>query len=171
MSIYALGEHRPSFGEGSWVADNATVIGQVKAGRNVSFWYNVVVRSDNDIITIGDDTNIQDGAILHCDYGVPLSIGKRVSLGIQGDDARQQDHPTKAHPEQPLRSSLYHSESTGEIGVDNVGEFCFGHAQQERVFGDASVCDDDFNSAKLLFNLREGRVDRRSISHLGMHSE
>lgn len=81
MSIYALGEHRPSFGEGSWVADNATVIGQVKAGRNVSFWYNVVVRSDNDIITIGDDTNIQDGAILHCDYGVPLSIGKRVSLG------------------------------------------------------------------------------------------
>lgn len=81
MSIYALGEHRPSFGEGCWVADNATVIGQVKAGRNVSFWYNVVVRSDNDIITIGDDTNIQDGAILHCDYGVPLSIGKRVSLG------------------------------------------------------------------------------------------
>lgn len=81
MSIYALGEHQPSFGEGCWVADNATVIGRVRAGRNVSFWYNVVVRSDNDIISIGDDTNIQDGTILHCDFGVPLTIGSKVSLG------------------------------------------------------------------------------------------
>ncbi|MDX5363385.1 MAG: gamma carbonic anhydrase family protein [Pseudazoarcus pumilus] len=81
MPIYALGDKSPQFGEGCWMADNATVIGQVRAGRNVSFWYNVVVRSDNDIITIGDDTNIQDGSILHCDFGVPLTIGRRVSLG------------------------------------------------------------------------------------------
>lgn len=81
MPIHALGDKIPRFGEGCWLADNATVIGQVRAGRNVSFWYNVVVRSDNDVITIGDDTNIQDGSILHCDFGVPLTIGKRVSLG------------------------------------------------------------------------------------------
>lgn len=81
MPIFALGDKAPQFGEGCWMADNATVIGQVRAGRNVSFWYNVVVRSDNDIITIGDDTNIQDGSILHCDFGVPLTIGRRVSLG------------------------------------------------------------------------------------------
>lgn len=81
MAIYALGEHAPHFGEGCWIADNATVIGRVHAGKNVSIWYNVVIRSDNDTISIGDDTNIQDGSILHCDYGVPLSIGKRVSLG------------------------------------------------------------------------------------------
>jgi len=61
MSIYALGDRRPSFGEGSWIAHNATVIGSVTAGRNVNIWYNVVVRGDNDPITIGDDTNIQDG--------------------------------------------------------------------------------------------------------------
>ncbi len=67
MSIYALGDRRPSFGEGSWIAHNATVIGSVTAGRNVSIWYNVVVRGDNDPITIGDDTNIQDGSVLHND--------------------------------------------------------------------------------------------------------
>lgn len=81
MPIYALEKDLPSFGPGSWIADNAIVIGTVRAGRNVSVWYNVVIRSDNDIITIGDDTNIQDGTILHCDYGVPLTIGRRVSLG------------------------------------------------------------------------------------------
>lgn len=81
MPIYALDDKAPSFGTGCWLADSATVIGEVRAGRNVSFWYQVVVRSDNDIISIGDDTNIQDGAILHCDFGIPLTIGKRVSLG------------------------------------------------------------------------------------------
>ncbi|HLW05661.1 MAG TPA: gamma carbonic anhydrase family protein [Azoarcus sp.] len=81
MPIHALGDRAPSFGAGCWLADSATVIGAVCAGRNVSFWYQVVVRSDNDVIRIGDDTNIQDGAILHCDFGIPLTIGKRVSLG------------------------------------------------------------------------------------------
>lgn len=81
MAIYALGERTPRFGEGSWVADNATVIGQVEAGRNVSVWYNVVIRGDNDPITIGDNTNIQDGSILHNDDGVPLVIGANVTVG------------------------------------------------------------------------------------------
>jgi carbonic anhydrase/acetyltransferase-like protein (isoleucine patch superfamily) len=81
MAIYALGERVPVFGEGCWVADNATVIGQVTAGRNVSIWYNVVIRGDNDPILIGDNTNIQDGSILHNDDGVPLSIGSNVTVG------------------------------------------------------------------------------------------
>ena len=81
MSIYALGDRRPSFGEGSWIAHNATVIGSVTAGRNVSIWYNVVVRGDNDPITIGDDTNIQDGSVLHNDDGIPLTIGRHVTVG------------------------------------------------------------------------------------------
>lgn len=81
MSIYALGDRRPSFGEGSWIAHNATVVGSVQAGRNVSVWYNVVMRGDNDPITIGDDTNIQDGSVLHNDDGVPLVIGSRVTIG------------------------------------------------------------------------------------------
>lgn len=81
MSIYALGDRRPSFGEGSWIAHNATVIGSVTAGRNVNIWYNVVVRGDNDPITIGDDTNIQDGSVLHNDDGIPLTIGTHVTVG------------------------------------------------------------------------------------------
>ena len=81
MAIYALGEHTPSFGDGCWVADNATVIGRVEAGSNVSVWYNVVIRGDNDPITIGDNTNIQDGSVLHNDDGVPLKIGSGVTVG------------------------------------------------------------------------------------------
>ena len=81
MSIYALGDRTPRFGEGSWVAHNATVIGAVDAGSDVSIWYNVVVRGDNDPITIGDGTNIQDGSVLHNDKGVPLTIGKHVTVG------------------------------------------------------------------------------------------
>ncbi|MBW7861145.1 MAG: gamma carbonic anhydrase family protein [Rhodocyclaceae bacterium] len=81
MAIYALGDRVPRFGEGCWVADNATVIGLVETGRNVSIWYNVVIRGDNEPILIGDGTNIQDGAILHNDAGVPLTIGAHVTVG------------------------------------------------------------------------------------------
>jgi len=81
MSIYALGDRTPRFGEGSWVAHNATVIGAVDAGSDVSIWYNVVIRGDNAPITIGDGTNIQDGSVLHNDKGVPLTIGKHVTVG------------------------------------------------------------------------------------------
>lgn len=81
MSVYALGDRIPRFGEGSWIAHNATVIGTVQAGRNVNIWYNVVVRGDNDPIVIGDNTNIQDGAVLHNDVGVPLTIGADVTVG------------------------------------------------------------------------------------------
>jgi carbonic anhydrase/acetyltransferase-like protein (isoleucine patch superfamily) len=81
MSMYALGDRSPRFGEGCWVAHNATVIGAVQAGNNVSIWYNVVIRGDNDPISIGNNTNIQDGSILHNDKDVPLVIGSNVTVG------------------------------------------------------------------------------------------
>jgi len=81
MAIYALNDRAPSFGEGSWIADNATVVGAVTAGRNVSVWYSAVIRGDNDPITIGDNSNVQDGSILHTDDGVPLTIGANVTIG------------------------------------------------------------------------------------------
>ena len=81
MPIYALGESTPQFGANTWVADNATVIGRVTTGQNVSIWYNVVIRGDNDPIRIGDNSNIQDGSILHNDDGVPLTIGANVTVG------------------------------------------------------------------------------------------
>ncbi|GHT84112.1 gamma carbonic anhydrase family protein [Betaproteobacteria bacterium] len=81
MGIYALDEYSPRIGEGCWIAHNATIIGDVSIGRRVNIWYNVVIRGDNDPITIGDDTNIQDGSILHNDKGVPLDIGSWVTVG------------------------------------------------------------------------------------------
>lgn len=81
MAIYSLNNRAPIFGEGSWVADTATVVGDVTAGANVSVWYGAVIRGDNDPITIGDNTNIQDGSILHTDDGIPLTIGSDVTIG------------------------------------------------------------------------------------------
>lgn len=80
--IYSLGNRKPEFkSQDYFIADNATVIGSVILENNVSIWFNTVLRGDNDIIHIGENTNIQDGSILHVDEGVPLKIGKDVTVG------------------------------------------------------------------------------------------
>jgi carbonic anhydrase/acetyltransferase-like protein (isoleucine patch superfamily) len=81
MPIYALGAKRPQIADSAWVAPNATVIGDVRLAGNVSIWWNAVLRGDNDPITIGENSNIQDGSVLHTDIGVPLSIGRNVTVG------------------------------------------------------------------------------------------
>src|SRR5712691_7872079 len=84
MAIYSLGERKVAFrGEEWFIADNATVIGTVILHDQASVWFNAVVRGDNDIITIGERTNIQDAAVLHADPGIPLTLGKNVSVGHQ----------------------------------------------------------------------------------------
>lgn len=79
--LYALNDYTPKIGEHCFIAPDSAVIGQVVCGRDVSIWFNAVLRGDNDLISIGDGTNIQDGAVLHVDPGVPLSIGERVTIG------------------------------------------------------------------------------------------
>ncbi len=79
--IYTLGDRRLETGDNCWIAENATVIGSVELGNNVSIWFNCVLRADNDVIRIGDDSNIQDGSVLHIDPGTPLTIGKGVTVG------------------------------------------------------------------------------------------
>ena len=79
--IYSLGERRVEFRGDYFVAANAAVIGSVVLGNNVSIWYNAVVRGDNEVITLGDETNIQDGSVLHTDEGVELTLGRRVTVG------------------------------------------------------------------------------------------
>lgn len=64
-----------------FIADNATVIGSVVLEQNVSIWFNAVLRADNDVITIGENSNIQDGSVLHTDIGIPLTIGRNVTVG------------------------------------------------------------------------------------------
>jgi carbonic anhydrase/acetyltransferase-like protein (isoleucine patch superfamily) len=83
MSIYAIDGTKPEFeDEGSnWIAPDATVIGNVKIGRNVGIWFGVVIRGDNDPITIGADTNIQEHTMMHNDPGFPLSIGAGCTIG------------------------------------------------------------------------------------------
>jgi carbonic anhydrase/acetyltransferase-like protein (isoleucine patch superfamily) len=81
MPIYALGDKHPQLADSVWIAPNATVIGDVHLGRNVSIWWNATLRGDNDPITIGHDTNIQDGSTLHTDDGIPLLIGAGVTVG------------------------------------------------------------------------------------------
>lgn len=83
MAVFALGERVPVVGERTWVAENATVVGSVTMGSDCSVWFGAVLRGDNDPITIGNGTNIQDGAILHTDEGVPLHVGDHVSIGHQ----------------------------------------------------------------------------------------
>ncbi len=81
MALYQLDEHSPQLAEGAWVADSAEVMGQVRMGARASVWFNTVVRADNEAITIGAETNIQDGTVLHCDPGKPLHIGQGVTVG------------------------------------------------------------------------------------------
>ena len=80
--IYSLGDRRVEFhGEDWFIADNATVIGSVVLKQNASIWFNAVVRGDNDVITIGENSNVQDGSILHTDPGILLTIGRDVTVG------------------------------------------------------------------------------------------
>jgi carbonic anhydrase/acetyltransferase-like protein (isoleucine patch superfamily) len=82
MPIFDLGERRPELrGAYHYVAPGAMVSGSVILENNVNIWFNVVIRADNDVVHIGEATNIQDGAVLHCDPGFPLAIGKRVTVG------------------------------------------------------------------------------------------
>lgn len=71
----------PKLGEGTWLAPNATVVGDVVIGKECSVWFNAVIRGDVHSIRIGDNCNIQDGAVLHCTYQkAALSIGNNVSI-------------------------------------------------------------------------------------------
>ncbi len=83
MAIYDFGDAkvaRPASGN-YWVAENATVLGNVILEENASVWFNAVLRGDNDPITVGENSNIQDGSVLHTDVGCPLTIGRNVTVG------------------------------------------------------------------------------------------
>ncbi|MFD1003218.1 gamma carbonic anhydrase family protein [Ohtaekwangia kribbensis] len=79
--IKAVRGHEPKFGNNCFLADNATVVGEVVMGDNCTVWFNAVVRGDVHSITIGDNTNIQDGAVIHCTYQkAKTTIGSNVSI-------------------------------------------------------------------------------------------
>lgn len=82
--LYQIGNRRPELnGHIHFIAHNATVIGSVTLEDNSSVWFNAVIRGDNEPIYIGAHSNIQDGAVLHTDPGIPLTIGNYVTIGHQ----------------------------------------------------------------------------------------
>ncbi|ARY15313.1 gamma carbonic anhydrase family protein [Brucella melitensis] len=83
MPIYAYNGHKPQFAdrESNWIAPDATLIGKVVVGENAGFWFGAVLRGDNEPITIGADTNVQEQTIMHTDIGFPLTIGADCTIG------------------------------------------------------------------------------------------
>jgi len=80
--IYVLGERTPVLeGDGHFIAENATVIGNVLLKAESSVWFNCVLRGDNELIEVGEGSNVQDGCVLHTDPGFPLTIGSGVTVG------------------------------------------------------------------------------------------
>jgi carbonic anhydrase/acetyltransferase-like protein (isoleucine patch superfamily) len=83
MTIYQLGEHAPEIDASAFVAENATVIGKVTLQANSSVWFGATIRGDNERITIGENSNVQEGTVMHTDMGYPLTVGKDVTIGHQ----------------------------------------------------------------------------------------
>ncbi|MDB6061121.1 MAG: gamma carbonic anhydrase family protein [Verrucomicrobiaceae bacterium] len=80
--IFDLEDRRVVFeSENYFVAHNATLVGSIVIGDNASIWFNAVLRADHDVITIGAESNVQDGAVLHVDAGSPLTLGRGVTVG------------------------------------------------------------------------------------------
>ena len=83
--VYRLGGAAPELPpEGEcWIAPGAVVLGRVRLERNASVWFGAVLRGDNDPIVIGENSNVQDGSVLHTDTGSPLTLGRNVTVGHQ----------------------------------------------------------------------------------------
>ncbi|MBI1891970.1 MAG: gamma carbonic anhydrase family protein [Burkholderiales bacterium] len=83
MPLYQLGEHAPDIDPSAYIADSANLIGKVKVEAKASVWFEVTIRGDNELITIGENSNVQESSVLHTDMGFPLTIGKNVTVGHQ----------------------------------------------------------------------------------------
>ena len=78
---YRLGDLRVETHPQSWVAPTATLIGKVRLQAGANVWFGAVLRGDNELIDIGENSNVQDGTVMHTDMGWPLTLGKGVTVG------------------------------------------------------------------------------------------
>jgi carbonic anhydrase/acetyltransferase-like protein (isoleucine patch superfamily) len=83
MTVYSLDGVTPELPPENeyWIAPSAVVIGKVKLERNAGIWFGAVLRGDNELILIGEGSNIQDGCVLHTDMGAPLTVGRNCTIG------------------------------------------------------------------------------------------
>lgn len=83
MPLYQYGDRVPTVHDSVFVAPNASVIGSVVLSENVSVWFGATIRGDNDVITLGKGSNVQEGAVMHTDPGLTLTLGENVTIGHQ----------------------------------------------------------------------------------------
>ena len=83
MAIYQLDDHSPQIDPTAWVADTAQVMGAVTLAADTSVWFGAVLRGDTETILIGEGSNVQDLAVIHADIGLPVVVGKHVTVGHQ----------------------------------------------------------------------------------------
>jgi carbonic anhydrase/acetyltransferase-like protein (isoleucine patch superfamily) len=82
MPLFAIGERRVELrGEHHFIAYDATLVGSIVLESSVNVWFKVVIRADNDQVSIGEGCNIQDGSVLHVDPGYPMNLARRVTIG------------------------------------------------------------------------------------------
>ena len=81
MPVYELDGERPQVEDGCFIAPDAVLIGKVRVRKGASIWFGAVLRGDNEVITVGEDSNVQDHSILHADPGQPVTIGRGVTIG------------------------------------------------------------------------------------------
>ena len=107
--IYSLGQKKPVFNpDDVWIADSADLIGEVILSKDVSVWFNVTIRADNDVVSIGSGTNIQDNTVIHTDEGIKVDIGNNVTIG---------------------HKVIIHGASVGENTVIGMGSVVMNHAK------------------------------------------
>jgi len=83
MAIYQLGDDVPQLDATAYVTESASVIGKVRLEAHASIWFGVTIRGDNELITVGAGTNVQENCVLHTDIGCPMVIGRNVTIGHQ----------------------------------------------------------------------------------------
>lgn len=81
MTLYALADARPEVSPDAWVAPDANVIGKVTLGPEASVWFGSTLRGDNEMITVGRGSNVQENCVFHTDMGYPLTVGEDCTIG------------------------------------------------------------------------------------------
>ena len=114
----------PVIPESCYIADNATIIGDVTLGENCSVWFGAVIRGDQDSIVIGEGSNVQDNVIVHCNEGIPVTVGKNVSLG---------------------HGAIVHGATIDDNVLVGMGAIIMNgsHIKENSVIGAGSLCKED----------------------------
>ena len=107
--IKSVRGHSPSFDESCWLAENATVVGDVIMGENCTVWFNAVIRGDVNSIRIGHHTNVQDGAVIHCTYQrFATTVGNYVSIAHNAIEGSTRIRPQLCESLPDLRPGFHH---------------------------------------------------------------